>query len=123
MLYNMIRIDKYTGEEFHTNKRNKFFSCKENQVLYNNMISSDLREEHSFIDIVLKKNERILRELLDDNVEVNVSSNELKLKGFTFNVFTHYKKKDSVFVFGIYEYTYRSIITNSFIIRKDGRDI
>jgi hypothetical protein len=119
----MIRVDKYSGIEFETNKLNKHFSCKENQIKYNNELLKAARLRHRFIDEKLKKNEDILNQLLEDNDKIVVTTTELKKLGFFFKVITHYGEIDGVQYLSIYEYTYRQKNDNELIISKNGTDI
>ena len=69
------------------------------------------RAEIRTIDLVLKKNRRILRDLLGDHTSINISEKDLLVKGFVFLYYTHHlttKMEQREYVF-CYDYGYRQM--------------
>ena len=118
----MIKTDPFSLEEFSTNKRNKKFASKDNQIAYNNEVKAQERENLKFINDKLIHNRKVLKSLLSNQDEVLVSQDKLHNLDFAFTAITHYKTDENKTVFAVYEYTYIILKNNVVKIQKNGRD-
>lgn len=78
------------------------------------------RKEIRTIDLALKKNRRILKELLGDSESVTIREKKLQEKGFVFHYHTHHvvtKYKQHEYLF-CYDYGYHEIEKGLFKIIK-----
>lgn len=118
----MIRTDPYTKEDFETNKRNKTFVTRENQIAYNNELKAQEREDVKFMNDKLLHNRRVLKTLLNAHSYINVTKEQINKLGFHFRAITHYFNDNAISVFAVYEYTYIILNNNEFNIQKNGRE-
>lgn len=92
-------------------------ACKD---AYYNTIKSEEQQEISKIDIILKRNRRILKKYFDPYKETIVSRDMLLKQGFDFDYFTHFivtKLRSNEFRF-CYDYGYREIENSTVKIIK-----
>jgi len=119
----MLKVDPHTGEEFFTNKRNKKFASKSNQVAYNNELFAVKRESESLITERLHHNQTIIRIALNGTKSTTVTKEYLIARGFNFYSITHFKKKDNTTFYGIFEFTYSVINNEQFKIEENGKQL
>jgi predicted nucleic acid-binding Zn ribbon protein len=94
------------GEPITGRMDKKFCSdmCRNN---YNNRLNSEVTNYVRNVNNILRKNRRILSELIPQEGKINVHKDKLVNKGFNFNYFTHLytTQKGSSYRF-VYEYGY-----------------
>jgi len=102
----MERVCLDCGEPIAGRIDKKFCSdmCRNN---YNNRLNSDSTNYVRNVNSILRKNRRILSELLPKEGKTNVHKDKLVNKGFNFNFVTHLyiTQKGSTYRF-VYEYGY-----------------
>lgn len=86
MRYKM-KTDPYSGEKFVPKRYNQKFSCKKNQIAYNNYKAMKKRHEKAPFDKVLESNRKILSSILSNVQSKEVSRDYLLGAGFNFNLF------------------------------------
>lgn len=86
---------------------------------YNNRLNSNKNNIIRQINGILRKNRRILQEILGDEKIIKVSQDRLHKNGFDFEHLTHYLNttKGQQYVF-IYEYGYLPIANDQYLIVK-----
>ena len=97
--------DALTNELFIPKRYNQRFSCRENQIKFNNLKAKKLREKTSFVNKPLQKNFKILEELLTNKKENTFHKEFLLGKGFSFEVNTGINTFDKKDCFSIYNYS------------------
>ncbi len=104
----MVKTCLDCGEPIQGRADKKFCNdqCRNN---YNNRLNSDSSETVRHINSILKKNRRILMELIPED-KITVHKEKLSNLGFNFNYFTHLyvTQKGSTYRF-IYEYGYLAL--------------
>lgn len=102
----MSRLCLDCGEPITGRTDKKFCSdlCRNN---YNNRLNSDANNLVRNINNALRKNRRILAELVPDEGKITLHQDKLTAKGFIFNYFTHLytTQKGHTYHF-VYEYGY-----------------
>lgn len=95
--------DPYSGKLFVPKRPNQRFSCKENQIKFNNLKAKKIREKTAYINKPLQNNFRILEQLLLNKKEITVHNQYLLGKGFSFEIYTgvdEYEKKKQFTIYG-----------------------
>ena len=88
--------------------------------VYNNWIKKKELEEIRNIDQALKRNRRIMKQLLGSEEQVTISEKKLRDAGFNFDFSTHTffsKKKSNQFIF-CYNYGYHALGNGKYKIVK-----
>ena len=85
-----MRRDLLTGETFEPKRSTQKFASAENRIKYYNNKANKERLKNSFIDKPLRKNFRILLEVVGEDPERKVHKEYLLGKGFNFGILTHY---------------------------------
>ena len=96
--------DPLTNKLFIPKRYNQRFSCRENQIKFNNLKAKRIREKTSFVNKPLQKNFKILEELLTNKKENTFHKEYLLGKGFSFEVNTGINTIDKKDCFAIYNY-------------------
>ena len=115
------------GEAFN-GRADKRFCTDQCRSQYNNKLNSDLVNLVRNINLVLKKNRRIMERLLTAGKEPlkhkNVKRGTLLQEGFDFRYMTHrhITRKGDIYSF-CYEFGYRELEENWFMIVKDDNAI
>lgn len=118
----MKKIDPYTKEEFVPKRKNQVFATEKNKSDYHNEQAAILRERRAKIDKKINKNHRILIDLLVNDNIIEIDQNELKGKGFSFEVFNHIVKYQNQYVNAIYEFiVFKMNKCNNIKIIRDDR--
>ena len=81
------KTDPLTGEQFYPSRYNQKFSCRKNQVAYNNVKARDIRHEKAPFDKAIEKNRKVLSNVLLNADSAKISRDYLLGAGFNFNVF------------------------------------
>ena len=89
MPYMKILIDPYSGETFRPKRRNQVFASAQNRKNYHNEKAADLRSIKSAVDRQLTRNFLIISNLVEKGKQEIISKEELLLKGYNHNYFTH----------------------------------
>ncbi|THU32478.1 hypothetical protein FAM09_27175 [Niastella caeni] len=96
-------------------------SCRNN---YNNRLNSDATVLVRNINNILRKNRRILEELLSalEKKVLVIDKQKLVEKGYQFEYFTeHYTTKESEQYYYCYDYAYRPLQDEKLLVVKDTR--
>jgi hypothetical protein len=96
--------DPYSGLPFKPSRSNQKFSCKENQIAYNNLLARKRRLAKRPFDRALDTNRNILKRLLGNTTEVVKSRDFLAGAGYSFNHYcATYRDGDLIFQ-GVYDF-------------------
>ncbi len=102
--------DPLSEEMFQPKRRNQKFANEKNKADFNNKKAREEREVFKEIDSINTKNYRILKKLLDDKTELEISRHSLEVMGFDFQTFNHFKRivMDGIKrqFLGVYDYLY-----------------
>jgi hypothetical protein len=105
--------DLYTGEIFRPNRRNQKFKSSKNRIDYHNNQAFKELSTRAFIINPLKKNHKILMELLRDIGSKGTYTRDfLKGKGFNLSVMTHFETYDTKTVPAIFNFIYIDLFEN-----------
>jgi hypothetical protein len=85
----MIKICPYSGEIFTPKRRNQVFASAKNRRAYHNENASALRRIQSPINRSLEKNLLLITSLVKKGETKIFNREELLLKGYNTNFFTH----------------------------------
>jgi hypothetical protein len=96
--------DLLTGEEFIPKKRTQKFANPGNRIKYNNRKASLEKQAVAYIDDQIKKNRRVLDELMKGKDDKVFEQAFLVGHGFSYNVITHIKIIDQQQHFALYYY-------------------
>jgi hypothetical protein len=88
--------------------------CRNN---YNNRLNSEVTNYVRNVNNILRKNRRILSELIPQGCKINLHKDKLVNRGFNFNYFTHLytTQKGSSYRF-VYEYGYLSLDNDFYML-------
>jgi hypothetical protein len=86
---NISRNDPWTGEDFIPARTNQIFANSKNRIDYNNAKANNLRKDRSAIDRPRHRNHLILKDLMRDKDDFEVSRDFLMGAKFNFSFFTH----------------------------------
>ena len=100
----MEKRDKLTGQLFYPKRSNQVFASAKNRIRYHNNLACIARKERAYIDRILYRNFKILKELLGNEKEVIIHREFLLGKGFTFSAFTHYHELNNIQYHATYNY-------------------
>lgn len=114
-------IDPFTKTEFTKKRSNQRFSCRENQIKYNNIKAKKKRMIKAKVDKPLDKNRSILLGLLGDQKEIVKSQEWLTALGYDFAKYTHVLRHDNKPVQGVYEFIVFRDENNNFKIQRNER--
>jgi hypothetical protein len=117
-------IDPWTKEPFIPKRTNQLFENRKNQISFNNLLAYRERLAKRDIDLILKMNRRIVRNLLGDKLEVFVPTQQLMHLGYKFNFHTHSKlvnKNPEKFANCIYEFALEIINNEQYKIYRYGK--
>lgn len=118
---NNARFCNHCGDVLNGRSDKKFCDdqCRNN---FNNKINSvDLHEIRS-INNILKRNRRILSEMVNGSVKVKVNKHMLYEKGFNFLYHTHISAEVNGTVYKVcYDYGYQSMASEEVIVLKCGK--
>ena len=103
------RIDPYSGESFYPKRNNQKFSCRENQIAYNNEKARKTRNEHGLIDKQIRKNYQILSVILKSSSKAIKSGEYLRARGYNLSFMNNYSEHEGKTYYGVYDYGVRSI--------------
>ena len=91
-------------------------ACRNN---YNNKLNSEDNAQVNKTNNILKKNRKILQELIPAEGKINITEKKLKDAGFNFNYFTsEYITKQNIMYKYCYEYGYRKLEENYYMLVK-----
>jgi hypothetical protein len=116
----MKRIDPLTKRTFIAKRTNQKFETRENQIRYNNLKARKARMKMAPWETALKKNYRILSQIIGDQKRAIADPLELKYKGYDSTVFSQYRNDDKCREFGIYHYKVREYRNGQIIIVDEG---
>lgn len=86
---------------------------------YNNRQNSDANDIVRTVNNILRKNRKIIRDLMPQQEKVTVSEKTLKVLGFNFEYFTHnYQTRTGTVYTFCYEYGYLPINDGVFMLVK-----
>jgi len=100
----MQSTDPLTGKPFNRTKQTQRFATRENQIRYNNRLTTEQRRTLSPYLKILYRNRKILRGILGDKPQRVVTKDFLEGAGYAFRYQTHMLNQDNQQVFGIFEY-------------------
>jgi hypothetical protein len=87
---------------------------------YNNKLNSDTNNYVRNVNNILRRNRRILEELLDDKTKLTVQKQKLSSKGFDFNFYTNQRvTKEVKHYFFCYEYGYLFLENDLLLLVKN----
>jgi len=118
--------DFLTGELFEPKKSNQHFSCRANQIRYNNLLAKKKRSKKAPYDIPLDKNRTILKRILGNQEEVVKSRDFLEGAGYNFKYHQYQiiiDKLKGITAKGIYEYLIIYMDNNNYKIKKYANDV
>lgn len=98
-------IDPLTREEFIPKRKNQRFASADNRRRYHNDRATLVNRDKAPIDRKLKHNFLLLNELLKENKDVLIKKEDLLIKGFDPNYFTHITQTNGKISRCIYDYT------------------
>jgi hypothetical protein len=105
--------DLFTGEIFKPNRRNQKFKTSKNRTDYHNSRAFKELSARAFIINPLKKNHKILMELLQEVGAKGTYSREfLQGKGFSFSVMTHFESFENETRPAIFNFIYVDLFMN-----------
>ncbi len=108
------KIDPYTGEYFYPLRSNQKFECRENQIAYNNARAKEKRDYLNEIDSCVKRNWKILLELIGSKKSVIKSEEFLSGYGYDFRFLNNIRKVGEKAYFAIYNVGIRQIDLNNY---------
>ncbi|MBR9847300.1 MAG: hypothetical protein GYB35_14895 [Algicola sp.] len=79
--------DPLTNEEFEPKRSNQRFARPQNRIKYYNLKANLERKENAFFDKPLKKNLKVLNELMEGKTDEVFHKEFLKGKGYDFNFY------------------------------------
>lgn len=85
-----IKICPYSGEAFKPTRRNSVFATSQNRMAFHNENAAALRLIKAPINKILDKNFLILSELIFEGETKVFPKDEILIKGFNPNYFTHF---------------------------------
>jgi len=112
------RKDPLTGEVFTPKRSNQRFSCRENQIRFNNKKAKAHKLKFSEMHTLLQKNRDILHNIVQDHEQITESYDFLRGTGFNFGIQTHSIEHDGAIWTCIHDYAYHHIGKNKFTIIK-----
>ena len=118
--------DFLTGELFEPKKSNQHFSCRANQIRYNNLLAKKKRLIKAPYDNPLDKNRTILKRILGNQEEVVKSRDFLEGAGYNFKYHQYQitiDKINGITAKGIYEFLIFCIDNNNYKIQNNGTAI
>lgn len=105
--------DLFTGETFKPNRRNQKFKSSKNRIDYHNSRAFQELRARAFITNPLKKNHKILMELLREVGAKGTYTREFLLgKGYNLSVMTHFESYDGYTVPAIFNFIYVDLFEN-----------
>ncbi len=94
-------------EEIIKGRSDKKFCSDQCRNSYNNELNSDANNYVRVINNALRKNRRILSEVLGENDKIKIFKEKLNSKGFSFNFYTNmFQSKTGNTYYFCYEYGY-----------------
>lgn len=113
----MKKIDPFTSEEFTAKRHNQRFSCRVNQIAFNNKLAREKRELLRESNTKLNTNRAILKKLYE-NGKIEVSKEFLLGAGFNFLYYTqNYNSKGRQF-HAVYDFLIEILPNQQFLISK-----
>jgi hypothetical protein len=113
----MKKIDPLTSEEFTAKRHNQRFSCRVNQIAFNNKLAREKRELLRESNTKLNTNRAILKKLYESG-EIEVSKEFLLGAGFNFMYYTqNYNSKGRQF-HAVYDFLIEILPNQQFLISK-----
>ena len=106
--------------EFPKKRKNQKYCNDKCRMRYNNKKYDRKGSKFKEINGYLRRNFRIITDLLRDSKSVTVNRDSLLKKGFTFEVLTHYEKVDGnkyPFI-GVYDFYYYQLDEENFKIKQ-----
>jgi len=100
----MFLSDPLTKESFVPKRSNQKFSCRLNQIKYNNLKAKSKRLAKAPYDNVLDSNRNILIRIIGEEDEMIVSLDYLLGAGFDFQIFNRSFKRDGIQYQCVYRY-------------------
>ena len=113
----MKKIDPFTGEDFTPKRHNQRFSCRANQIAYNNKLAREKRELLRVPNTKLNTNRSVLKKLYESGNK-KVSKEFLRGAGFNFSYYTQNYNDDGKQFHAAYEYLIEILDNQKFIISK-----
>ena len=93
--------------EIINGRSDKKFCSDQCRNAYNNELNSDANNYVRVINNALRKNRRVLSEVLGENDKIKISKEKLNSKGFSFNFYTSmFQSKTGNTYYFCYEYGY-----------------
>ena len=96
--------DLLTGENFIPRRSNQKFASSINRTRYNNRNANDQRKLKAPVNRKLDQNRTIMKKILKNRQEIEVSKDFLLGAGFDFSCYTQIRMKGEVPYCGIFEY-------------------
>ena len=97
-------------------RSDKKFCSDQCRNAYNNELNSDANNYVRVINNALRKNRRVLSEVLGNNDKIKISKEKLNSKGFSFNFYTNmFQSKTGNTYYFCYEYGYM-ILESDFVL-------
>lgn len=119
----LIKIDPYTKESFIPKRKNQVYAKDLNRINYHNEASAILRIKKAPIDEILKRNYLILSKLVPKNISKTFNKEDLHLKGFNHNYFTHVELHEGDVCRCMYHFIFpKTDDTNSITIINNDND-
>jgi hypothetical protein len=113
----MKKIDPFTSEEFTAKRHNQRFSCRLNQIAFNNKLAREKRELLRESNTKLNTNRAVLKKLYE-NGKIEVSKEFLLGAGFNFLYYTqNYNSKGRQF-HAVYDFLIEILPNQQFLISK-----
>jgi len=113
----MKKIDPFTSEEFTPKRHNQRFSCRANQIAYNNKLAREKRELLRESNTKLNTNRTVLKKLFERG-ERKVSREFLRGAGFNFSYYTQNYNHEGKQFHAAYEYLIEILDNQKFLISK-----
>ncbi|MBC8297539.1 MAG: hypothetical protein H8E55_17320 [Pelagibacterales bacterium] len=112
----LTRKDPYTGCYFTPKRDNQKFSCRSNQIAFNNEKARKIRREKKPLDDSLESNRKILENTLGDYEFVIKSYDFLLGAGYIFNVFNSNYNINGVVYQCVYQFALTKLNNNQYKI-------
>jgi hypothetical protein len=115
----MIKIDPYSGKRFEPLRTNQKYSCRENQIKFNNVKAQKRRSIMGKADQALKHNWKVCCKILGNNKEAIKSRDWLEALEYHFGYSTHFEEYGKGVHPAIYEFIIIKLEGNKYKIVKN----
>jgi hypothetical protein len=114
----MYLTDPLTKEKFIPKRTNQRFSCRKNQINYNNIKARNTRQLKAPFDNILESNRKILVRLIKDKEKIVLSEEFLLGASFNFQFFNRSFEKDAVKYQCVYQFAVGRLENGKYVIYK-----